>query len=79
LQSAEDWGYKEKIQKHGSQCDYSSGFGGKYGVQADRQDKSAVGWDHVEKVEKHESQRGNFDRTANLLFFFQVFERGIIN
>jgi cortactin len=59
LQSAEDWGYKEKIEKHGSQRDYSSGFGGKYGVQADRQDKSAVGWDHVEKIEKHESQRGN--------------------
>jgi len=79
LQSAENWGYKEKIQKHGSQCDYSSGFGGKYGVQVDRQDKSAVGWDHVEKIEKHESQKGNFDWTANLLFFFQVFERGIIN
>lgn len=36
-----------------------AGFGGKFGVQTDRQDKSAVGWDHVEKVEKHESQKGN--------------------
>lgn len=36
--------------------DYSVGFGGKYGVQADRQDKSAVGWDHVETVPKHNSQ-----------------------
>jgi len=27
-------------------------------VQADRQDKSAVGWDYVEKLQKHESQKG---------------------
>ena len=32
------------------------GFGGKFGVQADRQDKSAVGWDHVEQVSRHHSQ-----------------------
>ena len=38
--------------------DYKTGFGGEYGVQADRVDKSAVGWEHVEKVEKHESQKG---------------------
>lgn len=38
--------------------DYSRGFGGKFGVQHDRQDKSAAGWDHIEKVEKHDSQRG---------------------
>jgi cortactin len=37
--------------------DYSAGFGGKYGVQAGSQDKSAVGWEHVEKVEKHVSQK----------------------
>jgi len=46
------------VEKHGSQKDYSSGFGGKFGVQADRQDKSAVGWDYVEKLQKHESQKG---------------------
>jgi hypothetical protein len=39
--------------------DYSAGFGGKFGVQSDRVDKSAVGWEHVEKVEKHESQKGS--------------------
>lgn len=38
--------------------DYSKGFGGKFGVQKDRQDKSAAGWDHIEKVDKHESQKG---------------------
>lgn len=38
--------------------DYAIGFGGKFGVQTDRQDSSALGWNHVEKVEKHESQKG---------------------
>ena len=38
--------------------DYSQGFGGKFGVQKDRQDKSAAGWDHIEKVDKHVSQKG---------------------
>lgn len=38
--------------------DYSKGFGGKFGIQTDRVDKSAVGFDHLEKVSKHESQRG---------------------
>ncbi len=41
-----------------SLTDYAVGFGGKYGVQSDRVDKSAVGWEHVEKVDKHESQKG---------------------
>lgn len=38
--------------------DYSTGFGGKFGVQKDRVDKSAVGWEHHEKVDQHESQKG---------------------
>lgn len=58
LQSAVSWDHKEVVEKHGSQKDYSSGFGGKYGVEVDKQDKSAVGWDHIEKIEKHESQKG---------------------
>lgn len=36
--------------------DYSQGFGGKYGVQTDRQDKSAMGYDSQEKVPLHPSQ-----------------------
>ena len=40
--------------------DYSKGFGGKFGVMQDRQDKSAAGWDHIEKVEKHQSQLGDY-------------------
>lgn len=38
--------------------DYTLGFGGKYGIQTDRQDKSAVGWQHIERVPKHQSQIG---------------------
>ena len=38
--------------------DYKDGFGGKFGVQSDRQDKSAVGWDHQEEKQKHDSQKG---------------------
>lgn len=41
--------------------DYSVGFGGKFGVQRDRQDKSAFGWDHQEEVQPHAFQTG---RTA---------------
>ncbi|XP_059420502.1 src substrate cortactin-like isoform X3 [Carassius carassius] len=37
--------------------DYVKGFGGKFGVQTDRQDESAVGWDHQEKLQLHESQK----------------------
>lgn len=35
----------------------STGYGGKFGVQKDRMDKSAVGHDYIAKVEKHESQK----------------------
>ena len=45
------------VEKHSSQKDYATGFGGKFGVQSDRIDISAVGWDHIDKVEKHESQK----------------------
>ncbi|XP_054716161.1 src substrate protein p85-like isoform X2 [Uloborus diversus] len=34
----------------------SFGYGGKFGVQADRMDKSAVGHDYVAHIEKHTSQ-----------------------
>ena len=36
--------------------DYSKGFGGKYGVQTDRVDKSAAGYDSKETVALHSSQ-----------------------
>ena len=37
--------------------DYKTGFGGQYGVQSDRVDKSALGWEHHEELQKHESQK----------------------
>lgn len=58
LQSAVGWDHVENVEKHQSQKDYKTGFGGEFGVQSDRVDKSAVGWEHVEKVSKHESQKG---------------------
>ena len=70
---------KKFLHKFGLPSDYKSGFGGKYGVQSDRVDKSAVGWDHQESVPKHQSQtdyakgfggkfgvqQGSFDKTAH--------------
>ena len=38
--------------------DYSTGFGGKFGVQKDRVDKSAMGYAYREELSKHESQKG---------------------
>ena len=38
--------------------DYKQGFGGQFGVQTDRVDKSAHSWQHHEKLEKHVSQKG---------------------
>lgn len=58
--------------------DYSKGFGGKFGVQEDRKDKSALGWDHHEAPQKHESQldhkvvsengKQNFKWSSNLCY-----------
>lgn len=64
LQSALGWEHVEKLEKHESQKDYTKGFGGKFGVEKDRQDKAAVGWDHVEKLQKHESQTGTSEETT---------------
>lgn len=38
-QSAVGHDYVAKVEKHVSQMDYSTGFGGKFGVQMDRIDK----------------------------------------
>lgn len=54
--------------------DYSQGFGGKFGVQKDRQDKAAAGWDHIEKVEKHESQKGMYMKTVRQTEFLCCFK-----
>ena len=57
-QSAQSHEFIEKVAKHGSQTDAAKGFGGKFGVQSDRVDKSAVSWAHKEEAQKHASQQG---------------------
>lgn len=42
LQSAVGWEYQAELSKHESQTDAAKGFGGKYGVQKDRQDEVCV-------------------------------------
>ena len=39
LQAAVGWDYQEKLAQHESQTDAKKGFGGRYGVQKDRQDE----------------------------------------
>ena len=58
MQRAVGHDYQARLQQHASQTDAAKGFGGKYGVQKDRVDKSAVGWDHQEKLQQHASQTG---------------------
>ena len=43
---------------YGFFSDYKKGFGGQFGIQTDRKDKSASGWDEHEKLQQHESQTG---------------------
>ena len=42
LQSALGWDYQAELSKHESQTDATKGFGGRYGVQKDRQDEVCV-------------------------------------
>ena len=39
MQSALGWDHQEQLSKHESQTDAAKGFGGKYGVQKESQDK----------------------------------------
>ena len=48
-------------------ADYSSGFGGKYGVQSDRVDKSAKGWGETQKTELHSSQTDSSKHKAMII------------
>ena len=69
-------GGPHRLRAHRSPCrradgaslflDYSKGFGGKYGVDKDKVDKSAVGFEYQGKTEKHESQKGGFNVTLSL-------------
>jgi hypothetical protein len=42
--------YIAKVEKHVSQRDYSTGFGGKFGVQTDRQDKVCNGMSTAHRI-----------------------------
>jgi hypothetical protein len=46
--------------------DYKTGFGGQFGIQTDRMDKSSLGWDHHERLEKHVSQKGGGEAALQL-------------
>eukprot|EP00795_Rhopilema_esculentum_P005318 gene5318-487_t len=48
--SAAGYEDREQLSKHASQEDYSKGFGGKYGVQEDRKDKSAGTFEEMSGV-----------------------------
>lgn len=48
--------------------DYSKGFGGKYGVDKEKVDKSAVGFEYQGKTEKHESQKGFYLNFHSVMF-----------
>ena len=47
--------------------DYKTGFGGQFGVQTDRVDKTAVGWDHTSAGASHESQAKQSDYKAGFV------------
>lgn len=51
----EDLELKKKNLSKGPQASY--GYGGKFGVEKDRMDKSALSHEHIEHVEKHSSQK----------------------
>uniref|UniRef100_A0A673HLG3 Src substrate protein p85-like n=1 Tax=Sinocyclocheilus rhinocerous TaxID=307959 RepID=A0A673HLG3_9TELE len=53
--SSEHSELKQKELEHMPKA--SHGYGGKFGLQQDRMDKSAVGFDYQGKTEKHESQK----------------------
>ncbi len=68
----EDLKLKEKTA-HESQTDAKKGFGGKFGVQSDRVDKSAVGFEYHEKLSSHASQKGLFSYPFLNIFCFNSF------
>lgn len=41
--------------------DFAKGFGGKFGVDSNAQDKSAVDYSHRESVPTHPSQKGKLN------------------
>lgn len=48
---------KKKKEFEEGEHNPSYGYGGKFGIEKDRMDQSAVGHEYVSKVEKHASQK----------------------
>ncbi|CAG9856611.1 unnamed protein product [Phyllotreta striolata] len=48
---------KKKKELEEGEHNPSYGYGGKFGIEKDRMDKSALGHEHVEKLQKHASQK----------------------
>ena len=48
---------RARMEKHESHKGYSKDFGGEYGIDKDKVDKSAVGFEYQGKTEKHKSQK----------------------
>jgi len=62
--AAVGYDHQSSLSKHESQTDYSAGFGGKFGVQSDRKDKSALGWNEPQKETGNRSSKPEMpDRT----------------
>ncbi|KAI8120801.1 Src substrate cortactin [Lucilia cuprina] len=57
LRSETEKADQDKKRKEIEEINPGYGYGGKFGVQTDRMDKSAVGHDYQGKVEKHASQK----------------------
>ena len=70
--TVEDKKLKEKTA-HQSQVDFNKGFGGKFGVESDKQDKSAVGYDYHSKLSSHASQKGFFLANFSWYYFKNCF------
>ena len=51
-QSAVGSDYQADLAKHASQTDAAKGFGGKFGVQADRKDKVILIWSRIVGIVK---------------------------
>ena len=64
--------YRTDLHKHQSQTDAAKGFGGKFGVQKDRQDAAAVDFSYKEKLQQHASQKGNIDYLSFLHIKFNI-------
>ncbi|VDM60198.1 unnamed protein product [Angiostrongylus costaricensis] len=56
--AAAGWDPEEQLSKYDSQTNYKQGFGRKFGIQKDRQNKPTSGYDVYNNLEKREKQIG---------------------